>query len=464
MKTLKHHLVFLFFIVITQTALALGPPDDGFSQPSLRSTQLTSGGLDSRKLQSLPGSSNVVYLDFDGQTVTWNEWTIPYNSGKPIVCQPANKTSDEEYTVWKVIAEDYRPFNVNITTDSTVFLAAQAGKRQRLIITSTYNGVFNTCGSTTGVSLSGSFQYISDAPSFIFTTGVSTIEKLGEVGSHEIGHTMYLSHDGTKTPYTTYYTGYNYWAPIMGNGFSKQVTQWSKGEYTNSNNTEDDIQMLTNLLGLRADDYGNTPVQATNLKLNTDCTLKGDSGIIGTSTDVDFFKFTCGDGSLILNANPADAKPNLDIKLTLYNSSFTPILVANDSSTTGILNASINTTLTAGTYYLSVEGTGYASPLSGGYSKYGSLGLYSITGQIAASVVTKIDEDIHPKATVCFMREQNALVLDSIYEGEQVEIFNIQGQKVFSETYQGNLIKLPILTQAVYVVLVSHKMIGKFIN
>jgi hypothetical protein len=35
-----------------------------------------------------------------------------------------------------------------------------------------------------------------------------------------------------------------------------------------------------------------------------------------------------------------------------------------------------------GTYYLEVSGTGFGDPLTNGYSRYGSLGQYSIKGSV----------------------------------------------------------------------------------
>ena len=36
------------------------------------------------------------------------------------------------------------------------------------------------------------------------------------------------------------------WAPIMGVGYQKPVVQWSKGEYTNANNTQNDLTIIAN--------------------------------------------------------------------------------------------------------------------------------------------------------------------------------------------------------------------------
>src|SRR5215831_16782325 len=74
---------------------------------------------------SYPSASAVIFLDFDGQTVNGTSWNI---SG-PIVCGPANLTNDQITEVFNRVSEDYRPFDVNITTDSTKYFAAPANKR-----------------------------------------------------------------------------------------------------------------------------------------------------------------------------------------------------------------------------------------------------------------------------------------------------------------------------------------------
>ena len=56
----------------------------------------------------------------------------------------------------------------------------------------------------------------------------SGAKNLAEAASHEVGHNLGLSHDGTAS--TGYYSGQGAWAPIMGVGYYKPITQWSKGE------------------------------------------------------------------------------------------------------------------------------------------------------------------------------------------------------------------------------------------
>jgi subtilisin-like proprotein convertase family protein len=104
------------------------------------------------------------------------------------------------------------------------------------------------------------------------------------------------------------------------------------------------------------------------------------TGIIERNTDLDFFRFNLGvGGATTININPAVNGPNLDIEAKLYNASGTLLLTSNP---TNAINASFSTTLTAGTYYISIDGVGMGNPLTTGYTDYGSLGFYSITGTV----------------------------------------------------------------------------------
>ena len=97
---------------------------------------------------------------------------------------------------------------------------------------------------------------------------------IAEVISHETGHSLGLAHDGQFRFYTDiaedppenvrlfveYYGGHGAgqtaWAPIMGVGYGKYLTQWSQGEYFNATNDEaganplqDDLEIITNTGG-----------------------------------------------------------------------------------------------------------------------------------------------------------------------------------------------------------------------
>lgn len=361
---------------------------------------------------SLPGANHTIYLDFDGQTVEGTSWSSYYNQ-TTLVAQPFNLDSDplnfsstelariEE--AWKRVAEDYRPFNVNVTTvDPGIEALRKSGTGDtqwgvRAIITSESTMVTNSaeyCGCG-GIAYIDSFNWNSDTPVWVYTSGGKSI---AEAASHEVGHSLGLSHDGL-TDGTTYYSGHGGgetgWASIMGVGYYQNVTQWDRGEYYNTNNTgsaanygdgADDLAIIVGGVGpgngfsYRADDHGNTNATATNLAA-TGTAVSG-SGIIERTTDVDVFSFATGAGPVTLNIAPFTPGPNLDIKAELFDSSNALIATSNSST---VLSAAFSLNLAAGQYYVRVDGTGWGDPTvspPSGYSEYGSLGQYNITGTV----------------------------------------------------------------------------------
>ena len=323
-------------------------------------------------LQSLPGAGAVLYLDFDGQTVSGTQWNTDFNSGNPIVAAASTISATNMTEIWKLISEDYRPFALNVTTDVAVFNSAPVNRRMRMIYTST-DYFYPGAG---GVAYVGSFTTGTasiETPCWVFNTG---IKGAGDGGSHEAGHTLGLSHDGRTSPLEEYFEGQNSWAPIMGTGYYVPQVQFSKGEYPSANNTEDDLQKIStqNGFGYRADDHGNTSGTATPLAQNAagNAAATANGGVIETRADVDVFSISInGGGSASITVNPNPDYPDLDVVLTLRNSGGTAVGFADPATD----NASLFLTLSAGTYYLSVDG---GRGNLGADSDYGSLGTYSI--------------------------------------------------------------------------------------
>lgn len=328
-------------------------------------------GLVSTDLQSLPGATAVILLDFNGETVSGTLW----NGGNTIVAAPATQNESERIEIWKMVSEDFRPFNLNITTIESVYQAAPANRRMRCIFTPTKTAA-PTAG---GVAYLNSFTWGNNTPCWVFNGG---IKGGGEAGSHEIGHTLGLAHDGRVTPAEGYFQGHGNWAPIMGVGYYRNIVQWSKGEYNSANNTEDDIAKISgsgNGFGFRADDYGNTTATATALTISGTGAVTTKEGLISQRTDVDVFSFATGGGNVSLTVTSSAAYINLDILSEIRNASGVVVASANSTTT---MNATLTANLAAGNYYLYVDGTGAGNPSTDGYSDYASLGTYSITGTI----------------------------------------------------------------------------------
>ena len=132
-------------------------------------------------LESLPGSTPVIYLDFQGgSTPTWGG--IQY-------LRSAYNNSDIR-DIWRRVSEDFLPFNINVTTDLKVFQNAPPTSRQRVIITPT-----DTADpGAGGVAYVGSFNWDGDVPCWVFVTEGSSY--CAQACSHEAGHTLGLIHCG----------------------------------------------------------------------------------------------------------------------------------------------------------------------------------------------------------------------------------------------------------------------------
>ena len=82
------------------------------------------------------------------------------------------------------------------------------------------------------------------------------------------------------------------WAPIMGAGYYENLSQWSKGDYANPSNTEDQLAIIANNnnnLAYRADDDGATFATAKYLEILRMTTPSSNEGIIETTGDVDAY-------------------------------------------------------------------------------------------------------------------------------------------------------------------------------
>ena len=323
-------------------------------------------------LESLHGAAPVIYLDFaGGYTPTWGG----INYARPNV-------SDEQIReVWARVAEDFLPFNINVTTDLEVYQRAQDAGRQRVIITPT-----DVAGPEEGgVAYIGSFNWSRETPCWVF---IISGKDCAEACSHEAGHTLGLTHEGqiiNSVDYVYYYgqgTGETGWAPIMGAGFYHNVSQWSKGEYLYANNPQDQLSIIAqanNGVTYRADDTGDTLATSRYLELFPDYSA-GAQGVIERTADTDAFQFTTTGGLVSLRADPAAQGPDLAIQATLCDANEVVLAESNPQDT---LSASLTTNLPAGTYTFKVTGAGRNDPLTNGFSSYASLGYYSITGSIA---------------------------------------------------------------------------------
>ncbi len=336
------------------------------------------------KLSSWPSARATIFLDFDGHYVQNGLW----NNGNPINCASAGMTDPQIIEAFNRVAEDYRPFDINITTDSTVFLAAPIDMRVRIIVTTTSSWY---ASGYSGVAFSGSITWGDDTPGFVFSDrlGTGNTKKIAETISHESGHTVSLSHQSKYNVSCSLVEAYNSgtgsgetgWAPIMGNSQTRNFSNWNNGPTPDGCGfVEDNLYTIVtyNGFGYRTDDFAET-LNASTYSISTNNFNVG--GVISTNSDKDAFKVTLNSNSNFhvvaapysVAANSEGA--NLDIAFELYNGAGSLIRTYNPLST---LSVTVDTILNAGTYYIRIMGAGNSN-----IGSYGSLGSYTISGSFS---------------------------------------------------------------------------------
>lgn len=310
------------------------------------------------QLESKPNAPNLIYLDFDGED-SLPGWTYGnYNAADPNV-------SDEFIQMsWESVAEDFAPFNVNITTNRALFDAHP-------VLAKSY----------VAIAQFGNMNWGGVAHLNSFGTGEPVLVDFDRSGTnfylisiaHELGHALGLNHDGGSL---SYYAGHGEYSPIMGNG-SNFVSQWSKGEYSGATNYEDDIQIIEGLIGAATDVHSNNELIVFS---NDSVDPQFNTGVIENRFDMDTFQINMAvDGDIVLKiGSPVFPHSNLDVKASLINSSG---VVIQTSSPIEDRHGYINISVAAGTYYLAIDGVGELG-VNDGFSDYGSLGYYQISGNI----------------------------------------------------------------------------------
>ena len=418
------------------------------TNPQWSSTPLLDPALTFR-LHSDPTASRIIYLDFDGHTTkgtSWNTSTMGSSFYSPAYDTDGNAASfnstelNSIQQIWQRVASDFAPFDVNVTTQAPPLdwlsrsSSTDTNYGIRVVITS-YGPYSSSAG---GVAFVGTFTANSDTPAFVYNRAVTGA---AEAISHEVGHTLGLSHDGrsTRTYYTGHGSGETSWAPIMGSSYNRSVTSWDIGQYTGTNNGSstanygkgpDDLAVITqyNGFGYQPDLVGNTISTATALGISAGQVNL--FGTIETRQDVDLYSFDLvSSGDLDLSFDPywtrayvdedgawggnssawasrvsdvytttsyVEHGSNLDLSVALYNGTGKLLATSNP----GGLAASLSLSgLAAGRYVLSLDGTGFGDPMAAtptGYTDSASLGFYRISGTIngtAGNQLTLASED-----------------------------------------------------------------------
>lgn len=353
-------------------------------------------------LHSRPGAAKVIYLDFTGHITTGTSWNTTYAAGADITTpafdtdgSPATFSSSEQAViqeVWKRVSEDYAAWDVDVTTEDPSLESIR-----RTSSSDTKYGLRCVIGGSSsqwlgasagGVAYVGSFgktvsatSTTNDVPAFIFSTELSSNARyMAEAASHEVGHTLGLYHS-SQTNGNEYYAGHADWAPIMGVGYYKNVVQWTKGDYPLSNNTQDQITLITQRVSRLVDEHGSTATTASVVAGET--LIAG--GVITDRTDADWFKISAGQGTV--NVSGLAASPSANLKLSLSLVDETGNVLATGTSLG--MNSNLSVPVLGGNYYIVVDGAGTGDALTA-YTDYSSIGRFSLSGSWTPATVTNL--------------------------------------------------------------------------
>lgn len=395
---------------------------------------------DTFKLHSLKSSPRKIYLDFTSVTPTAGSWSedldMPLKAYTGFTLQGSATTfttKEKEFIqeIFRRVAETYAPFHVDVTTEdpgqaalSRTHLDDQA-YGVRVAITSDPTASALACGigsKCSGLAPMGSFDMVEEVPGQFQPAWVFAANTYPEINrpnsailtaasiSHEVGHTFGLRHDGTTR--SGYYGGHAHWFPIMGNNMGyTSLGQWSKGEYAGANNREDDLATI-NAGGApyRTDDYPDANEKPVSLgvahTVGSTAFVRG--GVIGAGLDNDHFTFNRGcAGPMQVKAVGVGVAATVDLKLTVLSSAGEVLATNNPTSgqthtspdpwrrPTGLDAAVSFAHAPRGAYRVKVEGVGSGNPLSTGYSRYGSVGKYTLS---VTRCTTKLAGVLRPSA------------------------------------------------------------------
>lgn len=341
-------------------------------------------------LSSRPSSPRTLYLDFDGATYSGTAW----KGGATIVSAPYSIDADtstltavereQVFLAWRSVAEDYAPFDVNVTTlapgaDALTRTSTTDPTYGMAVVVTATNSVGDGC-SCGGKAYVGVFDRVDNAayqPGWVFTDGSGTGGyNVGQVISHEAGHTFGLSHDGAAT--SAYYSGASGWGPIMGSSYNRRLSQWSRGEYAGASTVEDDVAMIARIAPTLPDDHGATAATATALTPGVAA-----AGLVTSRSDVDAFGFTASGPTTLAVTGPPGVS-DLDVRLTVLDAAGGVVATVDPTAASpddASLDASWSAELPGPAAYTAlVDGVGRGDPSApGGYSDYGSLGAYTVT-------------------------------------------------------------------------------------
>lgn len=355
---------------------------------------------------SLLGAPVTIFLDFDGHIETdpdggWGASGKVVNGGIPITT-PAfsfdgNAAFSQQETnaveeIYERVAEDFRPFNINVTTVAPVRPGGVFDNAFDLRVVIGGDGNWDGLGNNRFNAIKGSFSTPGDTQTaFAFQTphnglGGDLEHNIAASVSQTIAVAMGLDVH-SLTGNSGRLEGDALIAPILGDQIvgldsipsntNSQRDIWFNAPTTSGGN-QDDLAAIVGAnnpqVNYRTDDFGDTALDSTGIPIRLGTEVV--TGVIETNDDVDVFTFTTAATSINIDVTTLDLRgqfnaptpgSNLDPTLVLRDESGQVLQVAGVQD--DILSANINQVLRSGTYYLEVSNRG----------EYGNLGRYTVT-------------------------------------------------------------------------------------
>lgn len=324
-------------------------------------------------LNSFPGAAASLYLDFNGHTdplVIDNTGTPHVNVDTPPFDTDGNINSfspaemQQMYEIWQYVAEDFLPFNLNVTTVQPPSFAPLVAER----IAIGGSGAWLGAPGTPGIYIPNGFSTLPGptATSFLFSNVFTTTKSIGDGASFLAGRSFGLdaqSEWAGAILVNLYYPGLpDGTAPLVGDAsFSpNNRSLWWYGTSLSATTFQDDMSVIASALngfGYRADDYGNTTVTAFQTgNANNQSYNFAVTGQINTPTDPDVFRFSARLGIINISVTVPVPYNNLDVKATLLDVNGNVLVVSNPTNS---FDATITYSPTyIGDYFLVVESSG----------------------------------------------------------------------------------------------------------
>ncbi len=357
-------------------------------------------------LHSRPGAAATLFLDFDGYfQAAWTNFTnivtpVFDRDGLPNLFGASELAAITE--IWQRVAEDFIPFNIDVTTVNPDDFSNGVGLR--VAIGGSSADWYEPQGgqSAGGVALLNSFTNGDPNVVYVFPAQLSDVARyIAEASSHEAGHAFGLRHqsryDVNANKIEEYNPGNANWAPIMGVSYYAARSTWYNGpDSVSAASLQDDLAIISgavNGFGYRPDDRGNTFNSAT--PLTGPGFQKTGSGIIEKTSDADYFSFITGGGEITVSVAVADVGANLDATLELRSATDELIASADPGNSLG---ATITTTVATGEYRVVVRSHG----------TYGDVGQYTVTASVLNALPTISAFD----TTVTYATNGSTVVLD----------------------------------------------------